>query len=184
MNDSFYTLRKRRYLITEDTSFGSQSSRLKMLHFRHVQEFLLEERAEETGCSLLLLREEAASPSSDFFLAAVTAIAAELKRNRLWTLEDRLPRRPSPAITADGCSSELSEDLRLELFSMTRAAVGWSNPLSNLSSLSSSSTEVPLLKYWLTIMVLGMTRHESDFELELDFDLFSADVLWGQYDGK
>ena len=32
--------------MTVDTSFGSQSSRLKMLHFLHVHEFLLEDEAE------------------------------------------------------------------------------------------------------------------------------------------
>ena len=87
------TFRNLRYLITDETSFGSQSSKLKMEHFLQVQEFLLDDRADAdgaTGCSLELLRDEAAPPpslSSERFrraeAAAAAAIAAELKRKRL-----------------------------------------------------------------------------------------------------
>jgi hypothetical protein len=62
-----------------------------MEHFLQVQEFLFDDRADAdgaTGCSLELLRDEAApSLSSERFrraeAAAAAAIAAELNRKRL-----------------------------------------------------------------------------------------------------
>ena len=156
-----YTFLNRRYLITEETSFGSQSSRLKMLHFLHVHELRFEDNAEAdgaTGCSLLLFLDEASTLS--WCMAAATA--AELNKNRLWTLDDRLPRLPIPAPQWFVCgSSELPDDRRLLGSSKFPAAVGCRKPCSNCSSLKSSSA-CWLLKYWLMI-VLGMTKQESDY---------------------
>ena len=153
------TFLNRRYFITEETSFGSQSSRLKMLHFLQVHELRLDDSADAdgaTGCSLLLFLDDA----STFSLCM--AAAAELNRNRLCTLEDRLPRLPIPAPQWFVCgSSELPDDRRLVGSSKFPLAVGCRKPCSNCSSLKSSSA-CWLLKYWLMI-VLGMTKQESDY---------------------
>ena len=118
--------------MTDDTSLGSQSSKLKMLHFRQVQEFRFDDKADADGptaASLLLFRDPPPPswlPRPDPPEAAVVNCGT-VKKNKLCALDERRPRLPKLPPPPDA-SSEFSDDRRLYHGSRFPAAFGYSSP--------------------------------------------------------
>lgn len=107
---SVFTFLNLRYLITVETSLGSQSSRLKMLHFRQLQEFLLEELPEfcpEFGPPELAMLPEL--PPTPITAASTARLRAELALRRRAQAGRSQPEPPGAALES-GFGSKFDSD--------------------------------------------------------------------------